>query len=406
MKLKKVLLLVITPLILTSLSCSRSNQSVKDDYTVAVYYFPNYHLDKRNENYFGKGWTEWKLVKEARPRFEGQQQPKVPLWGYTDEADPLQMARKIEAASSNGIDAFIFDWYYYNDGIFLERGLENGFMKAANNNLMKFSLMWANHDYTDIFPYTAGKERKLMYPGVITPETWDKMTSYIIEKYFKHPSYWLINGAPYFSVYDLSKLLAIFGSVEGTAKGLEDFRTKTKAAGFCDLHLNAVVWGQTILPGEKKVENPADLVKELGFNSFTSYVWIHHVRMKNFPVTSYDSVRSGYFKYADKAATDFSIPYFPNVSMGWDSSPRTNQDSTFGNFGYPYTPVIAGNSPEAFRQALIESKKFMDTHLVTNKILTINSWNEWTEGSYLEPDTLHKLQYLEALKDVFGNQTK
>lgn len=55
------------------------------NYQVAVYYFPNYHADRRNEEWHGKGWTEWELVKAAKPRFDGHQQPKVPLWGYEDE---------------------------------------------------------------------------------------------------------------------------------------------------------------------------------------------------------------------------------------------------------------------------------------------------------------------------------
>lgn len=386
-------------------SCGSSKNSREEkDYTVAAYYFPNYHLDERNEKYFGKGWTEWELVKEAMPRFKGHQQPKVPLWGYTDEADPKQMAQKIKAAASHGIDAFIFDWYYYDDGLFLERGLEEGFMKAANNNLLKFGIMWANHDYNDIFPYTAGKERKLLYPGKITPQTWDKMTDYIIEKYFKNSSYWLIDGAPYFSIYDLSKFIEIFGTLEGAAKGLDDFRKKTKAAGFSDLNINAVVWGQTILPGEIITKDPVEIVEKLGFNSFTSYVWIHHVALNSFPANAYDSVKSSYFKYAEDAATKFKIPYYPNVSMGWDASPRTNQATQFDASDYPYMPVITGNTPLAFKRALAEAKKYMDTHLKKNKIVTINSWNEWTEGSYLEPDTVHKMGYLNATKEVFGDQ--
>lgn len=141
----------------------------QSNYQVGVYYFPNYHFDKRNEAYHGKGWTEWKLIKEATPRFEGHQQPKIPLWGYTDEADPKQMAQKIQAASSHGINAFIFDWYYYNDGPFLETGLEQGFLKAPNRNKLKFAIMWANHDWEDIHPYTAGAPIKLLYQGVVTP---------------------------------------------------------------------------------------------------------------------------------------------------------------------------------------------------------------------------------------------
>src|SRR5262245_42785596 len=87
---------------------------------IAVYYFPNYHpTDLRNNRLKGAGWAEWELVKAAKPRFAGHDQPKVPLWDYTDESDPKVMAKKIAAAADNGVDAFIFDWYYYDDGPFL-----------------------------------------------------------------------------------------------------------------------------------------------------------------------------------------------------------------------------------------------------------------------------------------------
>jgi len=83
-------------------------------YDIAVYYFPNYHHDDaRNEARYGKGWSEWDLVKDAKPRFEGHAQPKIPLWGYTNESDPAVMEMKIDAASQYGVDVFIYDWYYY-----------------------------------------------------------------------------------------------------------------------------------------------------------------------------------------------------------------------------------------------------------------------------------------------------
>ena len=393
---KKSIIVYCLMLALPAAALSQTN------YQIAVYYFPNYHFDKRNETYFGKGWTEWKLVREARPRFAGHQQPKVPLWGYTDEADPKQMAQKIEAASTHGITAFIFDWYYYNDGPFLETGLENGFMKAANKGKMKFALMWANHDWFDLHPATYGKDHTLLYPGKITPATWDKMTDYIISTYFKDPSYWQIDGAPYFSIYDLGNFLGSFGSTEGAAKAIALFRAKTIAAGFRDLNVNAVVWGNTILPGEKNVAAPDELVKALGFNSVTDYTWIHHGGLDHFPVNAYDSVKKVYFKYALSAAQHLSVPYYPNVSMGWDPSPRTNQTGPWGNVGYPYTPVVTGNTPAAFKRALIEARDFMDRQLKGPKILTINSWNEWTEGSYLEPDKVNKLEYLDAIKAVYN----
>ena len=73
----------------------------KGNVQVAAYYFPNW----------GPAFTsEWATLRAAKPQFNGHQQPKVPMWGYTNENDPLVMAQKIDAAADNGINAFIFDW--------------------------------------------------------------------------------------------------------------------------------------------------------------------------------------------------------------------------------------------------------------------------------------------------------
>src|SRR5262245_53095990 len=114
-----------------------SRSKMPNGYQVACYYFPNYHVDPRNEIVHGPGWTEWELVSRAEPRFPGHRQPRLPLWGVEDESDPQVMAKKIDAAADHGIDAFIFDWYYYDDGPFLERGLEQGFLAAPNRDRLK-----------------------------------------------------------------------------------------------------------------------------------------------------------------------------------------------------------------------------------------------------------------------------
>jgi hypothetical protein len=104
--------------------------------TVAAYYFPNYHTDDpRNIINKGSGWSEWELVKAARPRFPGHHQPIVPSWGYTDEKDPKVMAQKINAAADHGIDCFIFDWYMYEDGPFLNQCIDDGFLQAQIVNV-------------------------------------------------------------------------------------------------------------------------------------------------------------------------------------------------------------------------------------------------------------------------------
>ena len=372
------------------------------DITVASYYFGQYHPnDPRNLKVRGGEWSEWELIKAAKPRFPGHQQPKIPLWGYEDESDPKVMAKKIDAAADHGINAFIFDWYYYDDGPFLERPIDNGFLKAKNNGRMKFALMWANHNWQrNLFPYTKGAPREVLYPGKVSPESFDKICNHVIKDYFQHPSYWKIDGKPYFSYYDLGKLLESFGSVTATRAGLDAFRAKAVAAGLPGLHLNAVVWGQPILPGEQAPFDPAKLVRDLGFDSVTSYVWIHHAKMPQ-PQTDYDVMRDLYFGYWDKAAKLFAVPYFPNVSMGWDPSPRCDQRVTMDNSGYPFTNIIIGNTPEKFEAALRLTKERLLANPKGPRILNINCWNEWTEGSYLEPDTVTGFRYLEAVKRVF-----
>ena len=372
-------------------------------YEVAVYYFPNYHMDDtRQQNRYGKGWSEWELVKSARPRYTGHEQPKVPSWGYTNESSPEVMDLKIDVAWKNGIDVFIYDWYWYQDSLFLGKGLEEGFMKAAGNNKLKFSLMWANHDWVDLFPRNPlTGDAPLFYKGEVTPEEFDKMTDYIIEKYFKHPSYWKIDGCPYFSVYQLYTFIQGMGSKEKALAALENFRMKTRKAGFKDLHLNAIVWGIQILPGEKDIKNPAELVDYLHFNSTTSYVWVHHIVLDTFPGTEYNTVQEKYFGKADEFNNNFRGNYYPNVTMGWDATPRCTQVIDYRNYGYPCMPVLINNTPQAFENALLQSKKWVDKNLKNKKIVTINSWNEWTEGSYLEPERKFGYQYLEAIKKVF-----
>jgi hypothetical protein len=386
-----------------SMAACRNSAPVPDDYseiTVAAYYFPNYHTDDpRNVVNKGAGWSEWELVKAARPRFPGHNQPRVPAWGYTDEKDPEVMAMKIETAASHGIDCFIFDWYMYEDGPFLNRCIDEGFLKAKNCDRLQFGLMWANHDWFDIHPYTRGAEQKLLYPGRFSAERFDKICDQVIQVYFLRPNYWKIDGKAYFSVYDIQKFVESFGSLEATKAAMDRMRDKAIAAGLKGVHWNLVAWGNPILPAEKTPPSISALIDMLGFDSVTSYVWVHHADLPE-RQTDYNQVRDQYMTYWEKARTDYRVPYFPNVTMGWDSSPRCDLQSEWGNFGYPFTNIISNNTPENFKAALQMTKDKLLADPDGPRILNINCWNEWTEGSYLEPDTVHGMAYLEAVKEV------
>jgi Glycosyltransferase WbsX len=370
-------------------------------YQVGAYYFPGFHPDPRVSIDHGPGWTEWELLRRAEPKFPGHRQPKIPLWGFEDESKPDVFAKKIAAAADHGLTHFLFDWYWY-DGPFLNGALDSGYLQAPNNRRLKFALMWANHDWFDIQPAKLHGPGTLLHPGVVNRDVFETVTDHVIEKYFKHPSYWTIDNRPYFSVYELFRLVNGLGGPEATRAALDHFREKTKRAGFAGLHLNAVMWGVQILPGEQNIQNVAQLLAALNFDSVTSYVWIHHVKLPDFPVTSYEYAMAGMEQYSSKAGGETGLPYFPNVTMGWDASPRTCQSDLFINRSYPFMPTLGGNTPAAFETALRRVKSYLDRNESARRICTLNAWNEWTEGSYLEPDSVNQMAYLEAVKTVFG----
>jgi hypothetical protein len=374
------------------------------EYQVAAYYFPQYHVDPRNERWHGPGWTEWELLKLARPRFEGHQQPKVPLWGYLDESQPDVAERKIDAAADHGVRSFIFDWYWYNDGPFLNRALEQGFLAAKNVERCKFALMWANHDWKDIHPHKRSAPVHTLLEGGVTRRAFDEMVDYVLEHYMAHPSYWRLDDALYFSIYELDTLVRGLGGIERTQAALQSFRIKAYLGGYGALHLNAVTWGLKRGAIQQNASEANTLADKLQLDSFTSYVWLHDAPLPEFPTVDYAEYLAEYKRNWNMAGALYRRPYFPNVTMGWDASPRTVQSDVYENLGYPFTPVLVGNTPEAFRKALEEAKTCLDRWKPKPKVITVNAWNEWTEGSYLEPDTVHGMAYLEAIRDAFPTQ--
>ena len=395
---KRISFLLLSLLFVVSCKPKIEDQKI----TVACYYFPNYHTgDPRNDLNKGEGWSEWELVKNAQPRFQGHEQPKVPDWGYLDEKDPAVMSKKIDAAADHGIDAFIFDWYIFEDGPFLNRCLDEGFLKAENTNRLQFSLMWANHDWIEIHPYKRGEPAEILYSGTITPQRYEEVCDHLVRDYFTRSNYWKIDGKAYFSIYDVQKFVENFGSIEATRQAMIDLNDKAVVAGLKGVHWNIVAWGRPILPVENPPENIAELIRQLGFDSATSYVWIHHVGLPE-TQTDFNQVRDEYFKHWDVAAKEYSVPYMPNVTVGWDSSPRCDLSDEWGNWGYPFTNTIGNNTPENFKAALQMTNDKLLSDPDSPRILNINCWNEWTEGSYLEPDTKTGMKYLQAVKEVFG----
>ena len=213
---------------------------------VAAFYWPAYHPAERFReiSVFPDGNGEWEAIYKSKPKFAGEQVPKVPLWGYQDESDPNVMQQKIEAATKYGVNTFIFDWYWYTGKPYLEECINNGFLNASNNQKMKFYLMWANHDHNSYLDPANPDKNKIYWKGGVDSLTFVKMIDHVIIDYFKKPNYYQIDHMPVFSIYELGTFIKGIGGTEKAREALAIFRKKTIAAGFPGLHLQAIVWGQ------------------------------------------------------------------------------------------------------------------------------------------------------------------
>ena len=141
-----------------------------------------------------------------------------------------------------------------------------------------------------------------------------------------------------------------------------------------------------------KSENPQDdFIRTLGFDSSTHYQFVHFTDVNR----DYTDIMRDVETEWNRIDGAYSFKYYPHVSIGWDNSPRT-----------VHSAVMKNNTPEAFAEALRKAKAHADKHPDRAPLITINSWNEWTETSFLQPCNMYGYGYLEAVKKVFIDEVK
>lgn len=362
------------------------------EYDLAAYVWPAYQPEPRWKELgiFDHGCGEWQNVYEAVPKKSGHSQPKVPLWGYENEADPVVVARKIDAALAAGVNVFIYDWYWYQNRPFLENALNEGFLKAPNSERMKFFIMWANHDVNYLWnnKIATKKANPPLYDSKIPLDEFKRIADRWIKLYFSKPNYYKIGGKPVVSIYRIKNFIDGVGGEQNARAGLDYLKERAKNAGFGGAHVMTTS------------DVSKELAEKIGIDSTTVYSWNDG---------TWDKIQSAEpnLNYRDWMAmatalwdkkNSLGLTYFPNVTVGWDTNPR-----------YPagkFAPMVTGSNPEDFEKALRMAKSWLEKNTKPGlpKLLTVNSWNEWTEGTYLEPDEENGYAYLNAIARVFMGQ--
>ena len=369
---------------------------------VAVYY-PHWHQYPKGDEWFGPSWKEgeWEFVKTAKVRFPGHRVPLRPLVGYLNGKDPADVETEIALASNAGIDVFLYDYYYYNGEITQEEALEQGFLKAKNRDRMKFALMWCFHDRRFAWRVPIFSERRNVMSLARTPEEFLGLIDLAINRYFGRKEYWRPNGKVFLSIFGANNFVKSLG-LEAAKAAIAEARRRIRTAGLGELDLNGQ--GGSVKDGE--------LMVAAGFDSLTHYTAIPieneakryaaGERLFDYADTTLQLQK----RYADYAK--LSVPYYPSVSAGWDATLRCRNDEPFPWKGpkqdYPYCVTFTNATPEHFERNLRQAKDFAENDAKHPNVVYINSWNEYTEGSYLLPTVRDSDQMLRAIARVFGRR--
>ncbi len=269
----------------------------------------------------------------------------------------------IKWAVENGITFFIYDWYWRDGNIDLERGLHEGYLRARYRNLLKFCVMWANHE-----PFADHTLDQLI-----------TVADYWIERYFRRPDYYTVEGRPFVMFFIANKLADCLGSAEKVREALKAMRARTEQAGLKPIYFAGC--------GDVGRQSQAQL-KAMGFDALSAYNYPSAGAMtKHSP---YELLITGHREIWERAHSAGVVPYIPTLTVGWDSRPW-HASAALVRFGRTTAKLESGL--RALKQFLAKTGK---------RIGILEAWNEWGEGSYIEPNVQFGFGDLEAIRRVFG----
>ncbi len=374
---------------------------------VACYVFPHYHRSALNDRLYGPGWTEYVLMRGARPWFSGHAQPRTPLLGELDEREPATWERYIDLAVDAGVDVFIFDWYWYGNEPALHEALEEGFLRARTRDRMQFAVLWTNHPWAYWFP-TAGIQPvdewqagwEPVYPAPENPTDVWRSLSYIVSRYF-HLNYWKLDHKPVLPLWDVSRLLRVFG-VEGTRSLLEDLRAFARRLGHEGIHFHAVC--QEI--GMKQAREQLEAIGVDSYGLYNAIAVAASMRPREEEILDYQALAADVVeKVWPELDRLLSLPCFPSINPGCDDSPRhlmPVRPQQPDRLLWPGTVIAVNDTPSAFETLARAALAYLNARPAIPPVVTIGCWNEWTEGHYLLPDTRYGFGMLRALTRALG----
>lgn len=357
-----------------------------------AYYLPQFHEIPENNEFWGKGFTEWTNTKKAKPLFLGHYQPRVPYKeNYYDLSDPQVMVSQMKMAKKYGIYGFCFYHYWFGNGkILLEKPVEN-ILKTPEADL-PFCIAWANEDWVKTWHGTGGENRLLIKEEYGDEKEWERHIEWLL-KFFVDKRYIKKENKPVLLLYNTS-------AIPCRNQMLELWDKKVKEVGFDGIWIVAM----------KKTNG--DRVKYKGISANVAFEprrtrqetkkfqseWCQYKlkngeRLSKIPVLrkfihtrfDYDTVNRAMLNNKHKKNE------YRGVFTDYDETPRRKE----------WSLLFTGSTPAKFQKYLEQNiQKSIEEG---NEFLFINAWNEWGEGACLEPDQRYGFAYLKAVKRALEN---
>jgi hypothetical protein len=359
---------------------------------IIAYYLPQFHEVDENNEWWGKGFTEWDNVKKSEPLFHRHCQPTLPLnEHYYNLLNKEVVEWQTNLSKDHNIFGFAYYHYWYNGRLILEKPAENLLKwKEINQN---FCFMWANHNWTNSWK---GKNDILIKQEYGTIDNWLNHFSYL-STFFKDSRYIKIDNKPVFMIY-----LPVDVPCLKDIKELWD--EECKKIGFDGIYIINTIWEQPQLLNKEITENcDAITFKEFRFTQqflktskhfqYSFFKWIYPIYLslayngaEKFETYSYKQLCATSLKLMKKLTLKKTA--FFNVFTGWDTTPRYGQNAS----------IVIGSCPKIFGKHL---KKIKNLSVQKgHEFIFIRAWNEWGQGMILEPTKKYDYQYLENICKV------
>lgn len=359
-------------------------QTEKSSPRLIAYYLPQYHPIPENDEWWGRGFTEWRNTGRARRLFPGHYQPHVPAdLGYYDLRVPETRESQAAMARTYGIEGFCYYHYWFGNGRQL---LERPFQEVVRSGSPEFPfcLCWANESWTGVWH---GLSNKTLIEQIRPDAADDEKHFQSLLPAFQDNRYICVDGKPVFAIWRPFDFV-------NAKETVNRWRAMAAAAGLPGIHLVGIQ-----RPGSPSPEDQGfDASIYTGNPPLQPWVsWKNPLKLAFFKALKRLAVPR---IYSYERSFEYFLPetlsgtQYPSLVHAWDNTPRSGKNGL----------VLHGANPPAFRRLLRRAFELTRSQQSGHRLIFLKSWNEWAEGNHLEPDLRFGHGFLKAIQDELEHE--